>query len=111
MAFNPLVSTERVGGAGIERIISDGQVLPFELWIAKHIGPVVDVVDLNTSAWAERRRTFGRARHGAEKEVLVIRDEPLQPQTACCEAPRKCLPWALPQSRMVHPVVDRKSVV
>src|SRR5580658_9924691 len=90
MAFNPLVSAERVGCAGVERIISDRQVPSFELWIAKHIGPVVDVVDLDAAAWAERRCTSGRAWHRAKNEVSIIRDELLQPHAACFEASREC---------------------
>src|SRR5712692_3653595 len=50
MAFGPLSLHESVGGAGVEGIVAYRDILLLDLGIAKEIGPVIEVVDLDAFA-------------------------------------------------------------
>ena len=61
VAFGPLALHEYVGGAGVERIVTHGDQRLLTFRVAKTLGPIVEVVDLDSFA---RKLRWTRGRPG-----------------------------------------------
>src|SRR5947209_5140054 len=72
VTFDPLALDESVGGRRIEGIVTHGKVLSFDLGIAKQIGPVIEVVDLDPLSRYHLGRAPGSRRKGEHHKLAVI---------------------------------------
>src|ERR1051326_8292794 len=57
VAFGPLALHEYVGGAGVERIVTHGDQRLLNFRVAKTLGPVVEIVDLDSFARRSEEHT------------------------------------------------------
>ncbi len=77
MAFDPLPIHERIGGADIEGIVADGNLLRLPSRIAEMLRPVIEVIDLQPEAGLELGRTLAGRGQGEDPEIFVVGDQPL----------------------------------
>jgi hypothetical protein len=104
VTLQPLLSHKRVCRSGVERIVTDGDNLPFDL--TKSVAPVIDVVDLHSSRHHHLSRSLGGRGQRQHHEFVVIGDHPMNARAAAGQTDSKRVTRTPPKRRMGERVVN-----
>jgi hypothetical protein len=104
VTLQPLLSHKRVCRSGVERIVTDGDNLPFDL--PKSVAPVIDVVDLHSSRHHHLSRPLCGRGQRQHHEFVVMGDHPMNTRTAAGQTDSKRVTRTLPKRRMGERVVN-----
>src|ERR1017187_2732444 len=74
IAFDPLPVHERIGGADIERIVTDGNFSSLPRWVPEMLRPVIKVINLHASPGHDLGSTLAGRRQREDEKIPVIGD-------------------------------------
>src|SRR5271157_760917 len=105
VTFSPLAVNKGVGDSCIERVVTHGNILLFDVGPAKQIGPVVEVVNLDSLPGNDLCRPFWCCRKSKHQKLSVVRDLAMARFASHRKAGFIGSPWALSKCRVIERVI------
>src|SRR5258708_3436856 len=106
IAANPTLGDERVGDACVKRVVSHCNLGVLDLWIAKSVRPVNELVDLDAPARQHFGCSFWRSGSRPHKEIFIVRDETVWSTASARESFNKSIARTFSQSRVINLIVN-----
>jgi len=95
MAFDPLPVHERIRGADIERIVTDGNFSDLPRRVPKMFRPVIKMIDLHASPGHDLSGALAGRRQREDEKIPIIGDPAVGTAAGLGRRGVESFPWAL----------------